>query len=147
MADLDGDGFVDNWKTARFTLAAGYADVANMKEQFRIHDSPRSPGLTLAQAFGADDNNVGGNNHGLSLARNMPSTSGAHTLQDVYVFGEGPGSEAIRTSMENGERTLSRSDRFTRSRWAPAIMCQCAAALTAAFRFSLLTLQLSCSTS
>jgi alkaline phosphatase len=107
VEDVDGDGFPDNFATARYTLAVGFADVVNLKEQYRLHDLPREPSLgtstgSFQQAItGADNGDVHGNNHGAGFTRNLGGTSGAHTMQDVPLYAEGPGAELVRPSMRN----------------------------------------------
>lgn len=107
VVDLDGDGFPDNFATARYTLGVGYADVVNQKENFRLHNSYRNPSLGFASGdhqkavTGADDGNKNGNNHGAGFTRNTGGSSGVHTMQDVPLYAEGPGSELIRSSMVN----------------------------------------------
>ena len=157
--DTDGDNFPDNFDTARFRLAIGYADTADMKEDFMSKNKPRNPPLGHAlptsgtlQVPGVANSGSGGvvgdlpasgiysadsakgtDNHGMPLNRNMPdgdadllkaglgphpdsvasskgfklidSTGGygAHTLQDVPIYAEGPGANLIRTSMDQTE--------------------------------------------
>jgi alkaline phosphatase len=155
--DTDGDNFPDNFDTARFRLAIGYADTADMKEDFMSkmtgrnppigHELPKAPstlqvpgasnsgsgGVTGAlpgTGIYAADGAKGGNSHGMSLNRNMPDSDadflkagigahpdpqatskgfklidstggyGAHTLQDVPIYAEGPGANLIRTAMD-----------------------------------------------
>jgi hypothetical protein len=161
--DTDGDNFPDNFDTARFKLAIGYADTTDMKEDFMSKNAPRAPAIghelpkapSTLQVPGVSNSGSGGvsgvngtsgalpgtgiyasdsvkglNTHGLPINRNMPdgdadflkagigahpdsaasskgfklidSTggSGAHTLQDVPIYAEGPGANLIRTSMD-----------------------------------------------
>lgn len=106
VVDVDGDGFPDNFATARYTLATGYADVVNMKEQYRVHSSYRNPSLGSAagdfnKVNAADSNVVGGKNHGAGFIRNLADTNGVHTVQDVPLYGEGPAADQIKTAMAN----------------------------------------------
>jgi alkaline phosphatase len=120
--DADGDGFPENWGSAatnRFGLAFGFADVTDQKDDGQAKDRVRAPDIGHAAPgagiFGPDDAAPGGNNHGFSVPRNIPTTgspvafagmreassAGVHTLQDVPLWAEGPGSDALRVSMEN----------------------------------------------
>ena len=118
--DANGDGFPENWGSAasnRFGLAFGFADVTDQKDDGQAHDATRLPDIGHGGAGGifGPDGAPGGNNHGFSVPRNLPTTgapvtfagmkeasaAGVHTLQDVPLWGEGPGSGAIRVSNEN----------------------------------------------
>ena len=106
IMDTDGDHFPDNFATARYPLATGYVDVVNMKEQYRLHTSSRSPSLgtkpgDFTKADSDDNNIIGGNNHGAGFHRNLGDVTGVHTAQDVPLYAEGPGSDALKTSMVN----------------------------------------------
>ena len=117
----DTNHFPTNWGSAatnRYGLAFGYADVTDQKDDGHAHAAPRSPDIghtsPTAGIFGPDQA-PGGNNHGLSVPRNFPTTAspvtfagmqeasavGVHTMQDVPLWAEGPGSELVRVSMEN----------------------------------------------
>lgn len=156
-ADTDGDNFPDNFDSARFRLAIGYADTADMKEDFMSKNKPRNPplghelpkapstllvpgssnsgsggvtGTLPATGIYSADSTKGVDNHGMALNRNMPDSDadflkagigahpdrdatskgfklidstggyGAHTLQDVPIYAEGPGANLIRTQMD-----------------------------------------------
>jgi alkaline phosphatase len=119
--DADGDGFPENWGSAatnRYGLAFGFADVTDQKDDGQAKARVRVPDIghssPVTGIFGPDGA-PGGNNHGFSVPRNLPtpgspvtfagmaeaSGSGVHTLQDVPLYAEGPGADALRVSMEN----------------------------------------------
>jgi alkaline phosphatase len=132
--DVDGDGFPDNLDSNRFGLAIGYADTVDYKTSFQPsekyrnpdigHELPTAPAvlgvpsaasddasvvtggaLPAKGIYAADTNGPNGITHGVSLTRNMPTTTGAstgvHTLQDVPIYSEGPGSEFLAAVSDN----------------------------------------------
>jgi alkaline phosphatase len=118
--DEDGDNFPDNWASAatnRYGLAFGYADVTDQKDDGQAKTSTRQPDIGHGGPGGifGPDGPPGGNEHGFSVPRNFPTTGspvtfagmresspvGVHTMQDVPLYAEGPGSDAVRPSMEN----------------------------------------------
>jgi alkaline phosphatase len=127
--DANGDNFPDNFGT-RYGLAGGYGDVTFQKLDFQpkaqnpADNSNQNLGSAAAAAamdvgdhFGAGNTGASsdktGYTNGMTVGRtlaaarawdsNTASASGAHTLQDVPVYGEGPGSAAIQTAMANTE--------------------------------------------
>jgi alkaline phosphatase len=151
--DVDGDGFPDNFDTNRFNLAIGYADTVDYKTNFQPsatyrnpnlgHALPTAPGvlgvpsaasndasvvtggaLPASGIFAADTGGKQGQTSGLSITRNMPtstpagfgsfpqwstssSSTGVHTMQDVPIYSEGPGSEMIGVLSENTDIFLA----------------------------------------
>lgn len=100
--DADGDGFPDEWDVD-VTLAWGKADNPPFTEDYQVSAVPRTPSIR-------DENGVAIPNpeddpNGLLLGGNLPagSTTSVHTLQDVPVWAQGPGSEHFGGSIENVE--------------------------------------------
>ena len=100
--DEDGDMYPDNWAPS-VTLAMGKVDHPAFTEDFQVSETPREPSINDENGVTLD--NPEDDPNGLVMSSNLPdgSTSSVHTLQDVPVYAQGPGSEALRGVNENIE--------------------------------------------
>lgn len=104
FADEDGDNFPDSWDVRR-VLAAGMNNFPDHTEDYRVSPVMKRPSTFSDEAFTYVNNPVDDPN-GIFLAGNLGrfGGTGVHTLQDVGVFGYGPGSERIgNMNMDNTE--------------------------------------------
>lgn len=99
--DEDGDMFPDDWAPS-VALAMGVNNIPNMTEDYQVSTVPRVPAQNVD---GVDVDNPEDDPNGITLNSNLPpgSTSGVHTLQDVPVYANGPGSAYFGRSLENVE--------------------------------------------
>ncbi len=90
--DADGDGQPE-WGDATIVFAQAVNNHPDMTEDFQVSSVPRSPAIRNDQGIAVD--NPDDDPNGITLMGNLDpgSPSGVHTLQDVPVFAEGPGSE------------------------------------------------------
>ncbi len=98
--DADGDYYPDDWAPSH-VLAMGKVDNPPFTEDFQVSDVPRSP------ATRDDNGNVIDNPeddpNGIPMGGQINTTSSVHTLQDVPIYAQGPGSEFFGRAMENTE--------------------------------------------
>lgn len=99
--DSDGDGFPDTWEV-RTTLAAGMNNYPDHTDDYKVSRTLKNPSDEI------DDvnlNNPEDDPNGILLTGNLrPSSStGVHTLQDVNIFGYGPGAEKVSGNVDNTE--------------------------------------------
>ncbi len=110
-ADEDGDYFPDSW-TINHALAWGTNNTPAFTEDFQVSTVPRVPSVLVDEVD--DDGNVISSTavdnpdddpNGLTYPGNLPmgTTNGVHTLQDVPVYANGPGSAYFGRSLENIE--------------------------------------------
>jgi len=101
-ADEDGDFFPDEWDV-QTTLAWGKVDNPPFTEDFQVSPVYRSPSVRNEDGVAID--NPEDDPNGLALGGNLPtgSTSSVHTLQDVPVYAQGPGSAELGRVQENVE--------------------------------------------
>ncbi|KAI0566037.1 alkaline phosphatase [Gracilaria domingensis] len=99
--DSDGDGFPDTWDV-RTTLAAGMNNFPDHTEDYRVSSSVKIPAVLTRAGF---LNNPADDPNGIFLSGNISPifNTGVHTMQDVGVFGYGPGAEQVRGVMDNTE--------------------------------------------
>ncbi len=100
--DADGDFFPDDWDVER-TLAWGKVENPPFTEDYQVSVVPRNPSISNEEGIVVD--NAEDDPNGLVLGGNLPTgtSSSVHTLQDVPVFSQGPGSEQLGSSLENIE--------------------------------------------
>ncbi|KAG0235817.1 hypothetical protein BGW42_004660 [Actinomortierella wolfii] len=104
--DKDGDGFPDEWKV-RFTLAAGMVAAPSHHEQFQVHThGRRQPAVSLENSrhrYSVHVPNPNEDQDGMLRSGTIPvrEPASVHSLQDVPVFAQGPGSELFRGVMDN----------------------------------------------
>ncbi|KAI0566154.1 alkaline phosphatase [Gracilaria domingensis] len=99
--DSDGDGFPDTWDV-RTTLAAGMNNFPDHTEDYKVSTSIKRPALRTELGY---FNNPEDDASGIFLSGNIGPTvsTGVHTMQDVGVFGYGPGAEKVGGIMDNTE--------------------------------------------
>jgi alkaline phosphatase len=105
--DADGDGFPDSWEVA-ITLAGGVADFPNHSEDYQVSKKPRA-----AAACKTDEttkktvclDNPEDDPNGIQLMGNLDpaNNSGAHSLQDVPLYANGPGAAWFTRHMEQSD--------------------------------------------
>lgn len=100
--DSDGDGFPDSWEV-RTTLAAGMNNYPDHTEDYKVSKSIKQP-ATFVPDIGYL-NNKDDDPNGIFLTGNIGpfGSTGVHTLQDVGLFGYGPGAEKIGGNVDNTE--------------------------------------------
>ncbi|KAI9493876.1 alkaline-phosphatase-like protein [Zychaea mexicana] len=105
-SDNDNDGFPDNW-TPKITLAAATNNGPDHFESFAMADSPRTPAVPNDDgAYVANKEDPAGKyGAGLHMAGNLPVSNplGSHTMADVFIYSNGPGSDSFRNTIENWE--------------------------------------------
>ncbi|KAI8374235.1 alkaline-phosphatase-like protein, partial [Radiomyces spectabilis] len=105
FTDADGDGFPDDW-APRITLAAGTNNGPDHYEAWQMSTTgSRKPG-TKDPVHGvvANIKDAAGNfGAGLKWNGNLPtdSSSGVHSMSDVYIYSNGPSSELFGKTYEN----------------------------------------------
>ena len=99
--DSTGDGFPDSWDV-RTTLAAGMNNYPDHTEDYKVSTSVKQSSVRTATGF---LNNPLDDPNGIFLTGNLhPLISvDVHTLQDVGLFGYGPGSEVVGGIVDNTE--------------------------------------------
>jgi alkaline phosphatase len=99
--DEDGDYFPDEWDVS-VTLAQGKVENPPFTEDFQVSTTPRTPAISTDEGY---VDNPEDDPNGLPLGGNLPAGSGSsvHTLQDVPVYAQGPGSECLGRVLENVE--------------------------------------------
>ncbi|CAO3612426.1 unnamed protein product [Cunninghamella echinulata] len=105
--DEDGDGFPDNW-TPKITLTSGTNNGPAHYEAWQISkNAPRYPSLTNDHGVVVPNpNDMAGNfGNGLLINNNLPhgTDQGVHSMSDVFVYSNGPGSELFKKTFENWE--------------------------------------------
>lgn len=97
--DEDGDGFPDRWDI-KFPLAWGKVDNPPFTEDYQVSSTPRVPSIVVD---GISQDNPEDDPNGIPLGGNLPngSNSSVHTLQDVPVWSQGPGSRALGGMLDN----------------------------------------------
>lgn len=105
--DTNGDGFPDNW-SPKISLAAGTNNGPDHYEAWQTSvKGPRSP--TVLGEFGNYVGNpkdmAGKNGAGLHFENNLPhgEDQGQHSMSDVFLYANGPGSELFKKTYENWE--------------------------------------------
>lgn len=100
--DEDGDFFPDSWDVSR-TLAWGKVENPPFTEDYQVSIVPRTP--SIRDENGVEIPNPEDDPNGIPLGGNLPNGAGSsvHTLQDVPVWAQGPGSAHLGGSMENLE--------------------------------------------
>ncbi len=100
--DKDGDYFPDSWNVD-IVLAQGKVDNPNFTEDFQVSETPRAPSIVLDDETVVD--NPDDDPNGLALGGNLPldADTSVHTMQDVPVYAQGPGSECLGRVLENTE--------------------------------------------
>ncbi|KAF9971253.1 hypothetical protein BGZ73_005829 [Actinomortierella ambigua] len=103
--DKDGDGFPDEWKV-RFTLAAGVVAAPAHHEQFQVHMHGRHPAVGMTgshHVYTVHVPNPDEDQNGMYRSGTLPVSESAsvHSMQDVPVFTQGPGSELFRGVIDN----------------------------------------------
>ncbi|KAG0260130.1 hypothetical protein DFQ27_003739 [Actinomortierella ambigua] len=110
--DRDGDGFPDEWKV-RFTLAAGVVSAPAHHEQFQVHiHGRRQPAVEMTGShhqYTVHVPNPNEDQDGMYKSGTLPVSEsvGVHSMQDVPVFTQGPGSELFRGVMDNTQSQFS----------------------------------------
>jgi alkaline phosphatase len=100
--DQNGDYFPDSWNVDT-ALAQGKVDNPNFTEDFQVSKTPRAPSIVLDDETVVD--NPDDDPNGLALGGNLPldADTSVHTMQDVPVYAQGPGSECLGRVIENAE--------------------------------------------
>lgn len=101
-ADEDGDFYPDNWET-EITLAWGKNDFPDFTEDYQVSPVYRAPAVRNEDGIFVD--NPDDDPNGITMSGNLPvfASTSVHTLQDVPVYSQGPGSEMLGRSHENIE--------------------------------------------
>ncbi|CEP08239.1 hypothetical protein [Parasitella parasitica] len=105
--DNDKDGFPDNW-SPEITLAAGTNNGPGHFEAWQTTSSgPRNPTTAGAHGdyIGNPDDAAGKHGHGLPWSSNLPlgQSQGVHSMSDVFLYSNGPGSDLFKKTIENWE--------------------------------------------
>ncbi|CAO3622378.1 unnamed protein product [Cunninghamella blakesleeana] len=105
--DRDGDGFPDNW-TPKITLTSGTNNGPAHYEAWQISkNAPRYPSTTDDHGVVVPNpNDMAGNyQKGLLINNNLPhgQDQGVHSMSDVFIYSNGPGSELFKKTFENWE--------------------------------------------
>ncbi|KAI9311773.1 alkaline-phosphatase-like protein [Dichotomocladium elegans] len=104
--DEDGDGFPDNW-LPDVVLASGSNNGPDHFESWKIsHDSPREPAVEAHGKYIANVHDAAGKDgKGIEWHGNIPVTEAvdSHTMTDVFIYANGPGSEYFSKTHENWE--------------------------------------------
>ncbi|KAI8984321.1 alkaline-phosphatase-like protein [Mycotypha africana] len=104
--DTNKDGFPDNF-SPDITLAAGTVNGPQHYEAWQIStDGPRMPTSTKnGWATGNKEDLVGKKGKGLVWNSNLPhgESFGVHSMSDVFIYSNGPGSDLFKKTMENWE--------------------------------------------
>ncbi|KAI7861772.1 alkaline-phosphatase-like protein [Spinellus fusiger] len=104
--DEDGDGFPDNWMPD-VVLAAGTSNSPDRFEAWNLSSSgPRLPTIHGHDGHGYIPNpkDAAGNyGAGLKWNGNLPvdMEQGVHSLSDVFIYSNGPGSELFKKTFDN----------------------------------------------
>ncbi|CDH59936.1 alkaline phosphatase [Lichtheimia corymbifera JMRC:FSU:9682] len=102
--DEDGDGFPDNWHP-KITLAAGVNDGPDHYEAFAFPATgTRVPAVKEDGIYVANKEDQAGNyGAGLEWHGNLPvsESQGVHSMSDVFIYSNGPGSELFKKTIEN----------------------------------------------
>ncbi|KAI8139990.1 alkaline-phosphatase-like protein [Fennellomyces sp. T-0311] len=101
--DMDGDGYPDNWNPD-ITLAAGSNNGPDHYEAWMLSDEPRVPATEIDGLYvGNKDDRAGKYGKGLHWNGNLPvgEPLDVHSMADVFIYSNGPGSELFRKTMEN----------------------------------------------
>lgn len=100
--DEDGDFYPDEWDVP-ITLAWGKVDNPPFTEDYQVSPVPRTP--AIVDENGLTQDNPEDDPNGLALGGNIPNgdPTSVHTLQDVPVWSNGPGSECLSGLHENIE--------------------------------------------
>ncbi|KAI8148256.1 alkaline-phosphatase-like protein [Fennellomyces sp. T-0311] len=97
-------GFPDNWNP-EITLASGSNNGPDHFEAWRLSNTPRAPFAKQesGQYVGNSDDGGGDYGHGLQWPGNIPShqETEVHSMADVAVYSNGPGSHLFKKTMEN----------------------------------------------
>jgi alkaline phosphatase len=91
--DEDGDGFPD-WE-ADVVFAGTVNNHPDYTEDFQVSGVPRVPSISNEEGIAVDNPDDDPNGITMSGNLNPSGTTGVHTLQDVPVFGSGPGAECL----------------------------------------------------
>ncbi|MDZ4767906.1 MAG: alkaline phosphatase [Chloroflexota bacterium] len=93
--DADGDGFPE-WEDATRTFAGTVNNGPEHTENFQVSETPRQPAAD-PDGDGVWTDNPDDDANGILITGTLDpsSNSGVHTLQDVPVFGWGPGAELV----------------------------------------------------
>ncbi|KAI9276853.1 alkaline-phosphatase-like protein [Phascolomyces articulosus] len=106
--DNDGDGFPDNW-APQITLAGGSNNGPDHYESWILStDGPKLPAVKSQDKthFVANKQEMAGNyGDGLHWNGNIPLDQGldVHSMTDVAIYSNGPGSDLFKKTMENWE--------------------------------------------
>ncbi|KAI8071798.1 alkaline-phosphatase-like protein [Gongronella butleri] len=105
--DEDGDGFPDNWRP-NVGLTFGTNNGPAHYEAWQVSTSgPRYPSTTNDHGVVVPNpKDMSGNfEHGLLINNNLPhgQTQGVHSMSDVFLYANGPGSELFKKTQENWE--------------------------------------------
>jgi alkaline phosphatase len=97
--DEDGDFFPDRWDV-NFPLAWGKVDNPPFTEDYQVSPVPRVPSIVVD---GINQDNPEDDPNGIPLGGNLPngSNTSVHTLQDVPIWSNGPGSDALGGLIDN----------------------------------------------
>lgn len=100
--DEDGDGFPDSYDVDR-VMASFVNNHPSYTEDFQVSPVPRTP--AIADDEGNYVDNPDDDPDGITMPGNLPmsGSTGVHTLQDVPVFAQGPGSEFFGRVIDNTE--------------------------------------------
>ncbi|SAM00751.1 hypothetical protein [Absidia glauca] len=105
--DKDGDGFPDNWNP-KIALAFGTNNGPAHYEAWKVStNAPRYPSVTNDHGvIVPNPSDIAGNlGHGLLFNNNLPhgNDQGVHSMSDVFIYSNGPGSELFKKTFENWE--------------------------------------------
>ncbi|OBZ90747.1 Alkaline phosphatase H [Choanephora cucurbitarum] len=105
--DKNGDGFPDNW-SPEISLAAGTNNGPSHYEAWQTTtSSPRNPTVSDGHGdyIGNPKDAAGKNGAGLHWEANLPhgEAQGVHSMSDVFIYSNGPGSDLFKKTFENWE--------------------------------------------
>ncbi|KAF7720871.1 hypothetical protein EC973_005892 [Apophysomyces ossiformis] len=104
--DNDNDGFPDNW-SPQISLAAGTSNGPDHFEAWQTSaNGPRHPtvkGEDGHSYIGNKNDPAGNYGAGLKWNGNLPveEAKGVHSMSDVFIYANGPGSELFKKTFEN----------------------------------------------
>ncbi|ORZ19805.1 alkaline-phosphatase-like protein [Absidia repens] len=112
--DKNGDGFPDNWNP-KVTLAFGTNNGPAHHEAWRVSaNGPRVPSVSNDHGvLVPNPKDMGGNfGQGLLVNNNLPhgNDQGVHSMSDVFIYANGPGSELFKKTFENWELFFKMAD-------------------------------------